>query len=107
MKKKNFSLIYVSIFLLIIIAICVLVFVTSYKGLRGEVKNTSYNTLYANVLEVGKNYIKVKDTKSEDVYYLKYSKNKLSSNDIISIKYKDSIDDYEIIEVIVDADDDI
>ncbi len=107
MKKKNFSLIYVSIFLLMIIIICVVLFVLSYKNLKDEVKKTTYNTMYGNVLEIGKNYIKVKDTNSNDVYYLKYSKNDISDNDIILIKYKDSIDEYEKIEVIVNSEDEI
>lgn len=105
MKKKNYSLIYLSIFLLIIIVIFCVLFAMSYRGLKGEVKNSSTNTLYAIVLEKGKNYIKVKDTNSDDVYYLKYNKDNLSNNDIISIKYKDSIDEFENIEIIVNEKD--
>lgn len=106
MKKKNFSLIYICIALLIIIAICIFVFITSYRRLKGDVKE-SVSNLYASVLETGKNYIKIKDTNSTDVYYLKYNKGNINTNDIILIKYKDTVDNYEKIEVIVDSSDEV
>lgn len=105
MKKKNFSLIYLSVFLLLIIIVLILLFAVSYRSLRGDVKKSSINTLYGVVLETGKNYIKVRDTKSDDSYYLRYKNDNISVNDIVSIKYKDSIEDIEDIEIILNEDD--
>ena len=46
MEKKNFKLIYISVFLLLIIVVLVFLFATSYRGLKGDVKKNSTNTLY-------------------------------------------------------------
>jgi hypothetical protein len=104
--KKNFNLIFASLILIVIVAILVFLFGFAYKGLKEEVSNTKSNMIYANVLEKGANYIKVKDVNNDDTYYLKYEGN-ASEGDIISIEYKDNIDNYSDIEVIVDSEDDI
>lgn len=107
MEKKNFKLIYISMFLLLIIVVLVFLFATSYRGLKGDVKKNSTNTLYGVVLETGKNYIKVKDTKSDDMYYLQYESDSISINDIVSIKYKDSMEKIEDVEIIVSEEDQV
>lgn len=105
--KKNYNLMYIIITVLIIVGILSLIFSFTYKVLEKEIKKTHESTMYASVLESGKNYIKIKDENTNDTYYLKYEDGKLSSGDIIAITYKEKIENYKKIDVIVDNKEDI
>lgn len=105
--KKSINLISIIVTSLIILLILSIIFFFAYKTLKEDVKGKQDITIYASVLESGKNYIKIKDENTDDVYYLNYDKNDLTSGEVIAITYKDKIDNYKKIDVIVDSEEDI
>lgn len=106
--KKNYNLIYILLSIVIILVILTLIFFFAYKALKEEIKdNSNEKRMYATVIESGKNFIKVKDENTNEIYYIKYDDNHLNDGEIIEITYKDNVDDFSNIDVIVSKDEDI